>query len=117
MDQKAIPENADARTRTGTPNYEKRILSPLRLPFRHIGGCAAATYASRAFGQSVFEPCLQPRRLGRPFYIYTMEGSFQKAKAVEVNRPYLTVATILWQINLRAKEWPFSWPTDSNRSK
>lgn len=28
---------ADGGTRTHTPLTEKRILSPLRLPFRHIG--------------------------------------------------------------------------------
>jgi hypothetical protein len=35
--QNAISEGADDGIRTHTPFSQERILSPLRLPFRHIG--------------------------------------------------------------------------------
>src|SRR5688572_12829698 len=39
--QNTFSEGADGGTRTHTSISRKRILSPLRLPFRHIGGCGA----------------------------------------------------------------------------
>lgn len=32
-----VLQSADGRTRTGTGGESQRILSPVRLPFRHIG--------------------------------------------------------------------------------
>jgi hypothetical protein len=51
----AFIEGADDGIRTHTPIYRKRILSPLRLPFRHIGTLNVAVYPSEAADQTFSE--------------------------------------------------------------
>lgn len=61
-----MPNQAGAGggTRTHTPFYGPRILSPVRLPFRHTG--AFATNRVRTCKPSVARPANPPYRIKRP---------------------------------------------------